>query len=120
MDYEIVDFTTETVKDPFGHDLTAVVIISFNKCEYQDNVENFLHSMKRMWGRIQRAHGKSTENFQGIFVPYRNIEYRRFNYEKRRCNYEEIREKRNLWVSLFFLPFHLKRLVRKFCFILVV
>lgn len=45
VDYEIVDFTTETVKDPFGHDLTAVVIISFNKCEYQDNVENFLHSM---------------------------------------------------------------------------
>ena len=60
--------------------------------------------------------GKSTENFQGIFVPYRNIEYRRFNYEKRRCNYEKIREKRNLRVLLF--SFHLKRLVRKFCFIL--
>lgn len=46
VDYEIVDFTTETVKDPFGHDLTAVVTISFSECEYQDNVENFLHSFE--------------------------------------------------------------------------
>ena len=45
VDYEIVDFTAKTIKDPFGHDLTAVVINSFNECEYQDNVENFLHSM---------------------------------------------------------------------------
>lgn len=45
VDYEIVDFATKTIKDPFGHDLTAVVINSFNECEYQDNVENFLHSM---------------------------------------------------------------------------
>lgn len=63
VDYEIVDFTTETVRDPFGHDLTIVVIISFNKCEYQDNVENFLRSFENASEeRMERARKIFREN----------------------------------------------------------
>lgn len=66
VDYEIADFTTETVKDPFGHDLMTVVINSFNKCGYQDNVENFLHSMNRS-GDIPKAR---MEKARKIFREY--------------------------------------------------
>lgn len=44
IDYEIVDFTTKDVKDPFSHDLTVVYGIKIKRCRFQNNIENFLHS----------------------------------------------------------------------------
>lgn len=48
VDYQVTDFSTKEVIDPFGHNLTVILDVNLRRCRFQNNTENFLHSFGKI------------------------------------------------------------------------